>query len=128
MIDRKRPLPSKHMIGRSRQLRQEMTIPERLLWGKLRSHRLAGLQFRRQHPIGPYVVDFYCPTAKLVIEIDGRSHCGQEIPDRQRQEFLEQHGLRVIRFSNDRVINHLTDVVRAIAEVCQAALSEENPG
>jgi len=128
MANRKRPLPSRHMIGRSRQLRQEMTIPERLLWGKLRNHRLAGLQFRRQHPIGPYVVDFYCPTAKLVIEIDGRSHCGQEILDRQRQEFLEQYGLRVIRFSNDRVINHLTDVVRAIPEACQAALSEENPG
>ena len=128
MISRKRPLPSKHMIGRSRQLRQEMTIPERLLWGKLRSHRLFGLQFRRQHPIGPYVVDFYCSKAELVVEIDGRSHRGQEILDRQRQEFLEQYGLRVIRFSNDRVINRLTDVVRAIAEVCQAALSEENPG
>ena len=128
MTNHKRPLPSNHMIGRSRELRQEMTIPERLLWGKLRSHRLSGLHFRRQHPIGPYVVDFYCQAVKLVIEIDGRSHRGQEVQDGQRQDYLEQAGLRVIRFSNDRVINLLSDVVKAIDEACQAALSERNPG
>jgi len=125
MTDRKRPPASEHMIDRSRDLRQDMTIPERLLWGKLRDRRLAGIKFRRQHPVGPYVADYYCPAARLVIELDGLSHLGQEVPDRERQDYLEGQGLRVIRFSNDKVIYNLAGVLKAIAEACEAVLPDE---
>jgi very-short-patch-repair endonuclease len=125
MTDHKRPPASENMIGRSRDLRQDMTIPERLLWGKLRDRRLAGVKFRRQHPVGPYVADYYCPAARLVIKLDGRSHIGQEAPDRERQDYLEGQGMRVIRFSNDKVIYNLAGVLKAIAEACEAVLPDE---
>jgi very-short-patch-repair endonuclease len=121
MTDRKRPLATEHMIARSRELRRKMTFPERLLWGRLRDGRLAGLQFRRQHPVGPYVADYLCLSANVVIELDGRSHDGQADQDRQRQDYLERQGLRVIRFSNDSVLQNLTGVLEAIARVCKNA-------
>jgi very-short-patch-repair endonuclease len=96
-----------------------MTFPERLLWGRLRDGRLAGLQFRRQHPVGPYVADYLCLSANVVIELDGRSHDGRADQDRQRQDYLERQGLRVIRFSNDSVLQNLTGVLEAIARVCK---------
>ena len=95
-----------------------MPIPERLLWGKLRDRRLAGIKFRRQQPVGPYVADFYCPSARLVIELVGRSHLGRYEADRERQDYLEQRGLRVIRFSNDRLLDDLAGVVRQISRAC----------
>jgi very-short-patch-repair endonuclease len=121
MTDRKRPPASEHMIARGRQLRQEMTFPERLLWSRLRDCRLAGLRFRRQHSVGPYVADYYCPSTKVVIELDGRSHDGQRDKDRQRQDYLERQGLRVIRFGNDSVLKNLNGVLEAIADACKSA-------
>jgi very-short-patch-repair endonuclease len=109
------------MIDRGRQLRQEMTFPERLLWSRLRDCRLAGLRFRRQHPVGPYVADYYCPSAKVVIELDGRSHDGHAAEDRQRQDYLKLQGLRVIRFTNDSVLKNLNGVLEAIADACKSA-------
>ena len=70
-----------HMRARRGQLRRDGTIPERLLWGLLRDRRLQGVKFRRQHPIGPYIVDFYCASCGLVVELDGRSHDDRGVPD-----------------------------------------------
>lgn len=125
MPDRKRQPASERMIDRGRELRQKMTFPERLLWSKLRDHRLGGLKFRRQHPIGPYVADYYCHEASLVIELDGRSHIGQGVEDRQRQDYLEGQGLRVIRFSNDKVIYDLAGVLKDISRACGAIVPRE---
>lgn len=122
MPDRKRQPASERMIDRGRELRQKMTFPERLLWSKLRDHRLGGLKFRRQHPIGPYVADYYCHEVSLVIELDGRSHIGHEAEDRQRQDYLEREGFRVLRFSNDKVIYNLAGVLKAVAEACGVVL------
>jgi very-short-patch-repair endonuclease len=131
MTDRKRPPASEHMIARGRQLRQEMTFPERLLWSRLRDCRLAGLRFRRQHPVVPYVADYFCPSAKVVMELDGRSHDGQRDKDQQRQDYLERQGLRVIRFSNDSVLKNLNGVLEAITAACKAgqkpASAEQHP-
>ena len=102
---------------RARALRVETTIPERLLWGHLRAGRLAGLKWRRQHVIGPYVVDFFCPTANLVVEIDGRTHIGRVRADAARTRWLKKQGLRVIRFTDDEVLRDLEAVVVAIAVV-----------
>ena len=114
-MERKIPPASKHMIARGRRLRRDSTIPERLLWGRLRDHRCAGLKFRRQQPVEPYVVDFFCAEARVVVELDGRSHEGQEDPDEERHRYLEEHGLKVLRFTNDRLSRDLVGVVKEIA-------------
>lgn len=76
--------PDKETIARSRQLRKQSTFPERLLWGRLRDRRLAGLKFRRQNPVGEFIVDFYCEEHHLAIELDGNSHNGHADCDRSR--------------------------------------------
>jgi very-short-patch-repair endonuclease len=93
------------MKERARELRKNSTIPERILWGLLRDRRLAGVKFRRQHCVGPYIVDFYCLAGRLVIELDGRSHDDRGVYDRERQAYLESvAGLHVIRVGNDEVL------------------------
>src|SRR4051812_33057606 len=91
-------------IDFARRLRREMTVPERRLWYALRGRRLQGWKFRRQVPIGPFVVDFYCDSAQLVIEVDGRSHDDRGEADRTRERGLSEHGYRVLRVSNDFVL------------------------
>jgi len=73
------------------------------------------LKCRRQHPVGPYVVDFFCPAAKLVIEIDGRTHIGRGQVEAARTRYLQKQGLTVIRFTDDEVTKNLDSVVAAIA-------------
>ncbi|WP_165246689.1 endonuclease domain-containing protein [Paludisphaera soli] len=98
-------------LQRARRLRREMTMPERALWRALRE---AGLKFRRQVPFGPYIVDFYDAARRLAIELDGDSHIGRAEDDRVRQAWLESQNLRVLRISNDDVIEDVGAVVEAI--------------
>ncbi|MBA7604158.1 hypothetical protein ES703_11277 [subsurface metagenome] len=102
----------------SRQLRENMTDAERQLWSKIRMKQLKGCQFYRQKPIGDYVVDFFCPKAKLVIEVDGSHHLvGESIEyDRIREEYLSGFGLRVLRFTNTDVLTRIEGVVESIIE------------
>ena len=102
----------------SRQLRGNMTDAERHLWAKIRMKQLKGYQFYRQKPIGDYIVDFFCPRAKLVIEVDGSQHFSDEITeyDRIRNEYLSSLGLRVLRFTNTDVLTHIERVVENIIE------------
>jgi very-short-patch-repair endonuclease len=101
-----------------RQLRRNMTLPERLLWGQLRGKKLAGLKFRRQHPVGPYVVDFFCAERQLAIELDGEPHFDGDGParDRRRDAFLQTERIRVLRFTNPDVLRDLDGVLDAIAD------------
>jgi very-short-patch-repair endonuclease len=108
-----------HTLRRAKQLRREMTGPEKRLWSFLRDHRLRGLKFRRQQPIGPYVVDFFCSSAKLILEIDGESHADRGEYDRARQSFLEKAGYRVLRISNDDVLD--VDVEPVLWAILKAA-------
>ena len=108
------------MTASARRLRREATFPERLLWSRLRAGQLGGIRFRRQHPIGPFVVDFYCAQVKLAIEIDGVSHKGCEQRDRDRTLYLESLGIRVVRFTNDEVLGDLEEVLFRIA--CEIGL------
>ncbi len=99
----------------ARRLRRDSTGPERVLWDVLRSRGLAGMKFRRQHPIDPYVVDFYCHDEQLVIELDGDSHDESRFEyDMRRQNKLESIGLTVVRISNDDVLTDMDSVVAAI--------------
>ncbi|MCB9850857.1 MAG: DUF559 domain-containing protein [Phycisphaerales bacterium] len=102
-------------INRARTLRQDAPFPERLLWSKLRNHRMNGLRWRRQHPIGSYITDFCCVTAKLVIELDGRSHETREIYDKKRTAYIESQGFRVIRFGDDEIVRDIENVLHRIA-------------
>ena len=94
----------------AKRLRKDMTDAERLLWQELRAHRLMGLSFRRQLPVGKYIVDFACPQQKLIIELDGGGHSedAQMRHDAVRTKFLETEGWTVIRFWNDEVTNNLS--------------------
>jgi len=116
----RRPRVAAQTRVRAQRLRHEATFPERLLWSRLGANQLGGLHMRRQHPVGPYIVDFYCARAKLAIEIDGRSHDERERYDAERTRYLESLGMRVIRFTDDEVLNNLEDVLRRIA--CEAGL------
>ena len=102
----------------SRQLRKNMTDAERHLWAKIRMKQLKGYQFYRQKPIGDYIVDFFCPRAKLVIEVDGSQHLYDETIeyDRIRDDYLSSLGLRILRFTNTDVLTHIERVVESIIE------------
>ncbi len=102
----------------SRQLRDNMTDAEKRLWAKIRMKQLKGCQFYRQKPIGDYIVDFFCPRAKLVIEVEGSHHFSDEMTeyDTIRNEYLSSLGLRVIRFTNTDVLTHIESVVESIIE------------
>ncbi|MGG8896335.1 endonuclease domain-containing protein, partial [Escherichia coli] len=88
--------PLRPEVAIARKLRRDLSLPEALLWQRLRG-RQAGLKFRRQHPVGPYVVDFYCPAVKTVIEIDGQAHDRADRPDRDaaRESFIAENGLHM---------------------------------
>jgi len=103
------------MIDHARKLRHNATPPEWLLWSVLRGRRLAGLKFRRQEPIGPYVVDFCCRELRLIVELDGMSHDENRSRDALRERWLKEHGYRVIRVTNWDVNEELEAVARFVA-------------
>ncbi len=107
-----------------RRLRSEMTECECLLWSRLRRKQLHGAQFYRQKPIGSYIVDFYAPAARLVVEVDGSQHQDhiRAQNDAHRDESLKSQGLRVLRFTNLQVLQELDSVVWVVAEALKSPL------
>jgi len=111
------PIQTKNQTrANARQLRRDQTLAETKLWLALRSHQLENIHFRRQHPIGNYIVDFCAPQAKLIIELDGGQHLEQQEYDAERTEFLESKGYRVLRFWNRDVLNNLDGVMIMILD------------
>ena len=102
--------------SRARELRRNPTNAERALWKHLRLRQFNGQKFRRQAPIGPYIVDFVCFQLRLIIEVDGGHHSEQREHDSQRTSWLESQGFRVLRFWNNQVLNAVED---AIAEALE---------
>ncbi|MEJ0074381.1 MAG: endonuclease domain-containing protein [Alphaproteobacteria bacterium] len=102
--------------ARARQLRLDSTNVEMRLWQKLRSRQL-GVDFRRQHPAGPFILDFYCPALRLTIELDGGQHndAEQSKRDRQREHWLIERGVTILRFWNSDVTQNLRGVLEVIA-------------
>ncbi len=109
----------------ARKLRSEMTLPEVLLWKELRT-RPGGFKFRRQHPAGNYVLDFFCAKAKLAIEVDGMAHDGAAAAkrDKTRSHFLRSQGIATTRISATLVLNEMEGVCMRIVEICHARLAE----
>jgi 5-methyltetrahydrofolate--homocysteine methyltransferase len=95
-------------------MRRRPTRAEERLWQELRGGRIGGLRFRRQHPVGRFIADFYCVQAALIVEIDGPIHSTQMEADEERAAFLASMGLRVVRFTNDEVLANLSQVIERI--------------
>ena len=102
----------------AKRLRSNMTDAERRLWYRLRAHRFQNLKFKRQAPIGPYVVDFVCFDHKLIVEVDGGQH-GHSVSDEQRDRWLADEGYQVLRFWNDDVLKRTNVVLTQIADVIE---------
>lgn len=106
-----------HTKDFSRKLRSEMTDAESCLWRRLRARQIHGLKFRRQHPVGKYILDFACIEARLVIEVDGGQHYELQNQDSKRSAWLESQGWKVLRFWNNEVLQNIEGV---LAEVLNA--------
>ena len=109
------PTPRK-MVRAARMLRKNSTDAEDKLWYRLRARQIGDLKFRRQHPIGPYVIDFYCPAAMLAVELDGGQHAeaAHQAADRRRESYLAKRGVTVLRFWNHQVLADIETVLVAI--------------
>ena len=95
-----------------------MTLGEKELWKHIRKRQLLGLRFRRQHPAGFYILDFYCHDVKLALEVDGTGHdeVQQKLYDHQRDLQIQEMGITVMRFKNDEVFHHISEVLQKIAD------------
>jgi adenine-specific DNA-methyltransferase len=107
----------------AREMRSKMTDAEALLWMLLRNRRIAGAKFRRQHPVGRYILDFYCDEKKLGIELDGGQHGEAVKYDEKRGEWLRLQGIRILRFWNNQMLAETEAVLEAIY---QAIVESEN--
>jgi formamidopyrimidine-DNA glycosylase len=103
-------------VARARELREATTDAEKKLWRRIRSRQLLGMKFRRQHPIGDYIVDFYCDEARLAIELDGGQHASSSDYDSARTEGLKRLGIRVLRFWNNDVLGNLDGVLQRVSD------------
>ncbi len=105
-----------------RYLRNNATTAEKKLWQYLRKSQLNEFKFRRQHGIGNYIVDFYCPELRLVVEVDGEIHNTKEAQeyDSERTKYLQEYNISVIRFRNQEVFNDVESVLQAIVEKAKA--------
>ena len=121
---------SPELKERCREMRKNPTEAERVLWERLRDRRLNGYKFRRQHPIGGYVLDFYCAEAHLGIEVDGGVHLNveQAVDDQRRSQDLARMGISILRFWNSEVLADLERVLSRISERVEERTSEIKGG
>ena len=108
-----------HLKAHARELRQNLTPAERILWSALRGRRFVGYKFRRQQVMGEYILDFYCANTMLSLEIDGETHLGKEQHDERRTRWIEQQGIKVLRLWNTQVYDELEAVLEAIFRECE---------
>ena len=109
---------------RSRELRNNATVPERKLWQHIRNRQISGVRFNRQVPIDPFICDFVARTPKLIIELDGGQHAVRTVEDERRTRFLESRGYRVLRFWNNDV---LVNVEGVLSVICSALNDRPSP-
>jgi very-short-patch-repair endonuclease len=102
----------------AKRLRQEMTPSEKRLWSYLRKNRFSEFRFRRQQPIGPYIVDFFCAESRLVVELDGESHTHRGKADIERDEYMEKQGLEIVRVWDSQFFENPDGIVELILRKC----------
>ena len=117
------------LTGFARNLRRNMTGAERTLWSRLRQSQMEGLSFRRQHPIGNYIVDFWCSAVKLVVELDGGQHglSENQIKDAERSQILTERGITVLRFWNPDVMQNIEGTLATIRQTILDLQSQNQP-
>jgi very-short-patch-repair endonuclease len=101
----------------ARILRKNMTPAEDVLWKALNNRQIEGFRFRRQHPMGRFILDFYCPQLKLAIEVDGDIHNEQQEYDQNRDQKLQEFGCYILRFSNHQILLDLPNVIKKITQI-----------
>ncbi|HXB11424.1 MAG TPA: endonuclease domain-containing protein [Bacteroidia bacterium] len=108
---------SPEILKRAEILRKQMTMAEKILWEQLNKNQVKGYRFRAQHPIGKFIVDFYCHEATLVIELDGKIHENKIVSERDdgREEEIKKLGIRMLRFTNDDVFKNIHGVLFEIS-------------
>lgn len=106
------------LVGNAKALRRRMTPSEKRLWSALRKNRLSLWRFRRQQPVGPYIVDFYCSEAKLILELDGESHVKKESSDKARDDFFKHNGIDVFRVWDSQVFDNPEGILALIFQRC----------
>lgn len=104
------------LVAAAQQLRQNLTPSEQTLWQALKNRQINGLKFRSQHPVGSFIVDFYCPQCRLVVKLDGEIHDQQTDYDAARTAQLNRFGYRVVRFRNQEVMTDLNSVLQQILD------------
>ncbi len=102
---------------KARQLRNQMTKEELMLWERIKGKQVCNVRFRRQHPINTFIADFYCHEAKLVIELDGKIHLQSIEYDIERTKIIENFNIKVIRFENEEVLTKINDVILQITKI-----------
>jgi len=109
------------VFRKAHDLRHPMTDAEKLLWDKIRNRKLQGLKFRRQHPIHYYIADFYCHEKRLIVEVDGGIHLDEAVKehDENRTAELDRLGIKVIRFTNEHIFEHLEQVLEEIVKIAK---------
>jgi len=112
----------------AKELRKNETAAEKVIWSKINRNQIIGLQFRRQHPINMFIADFFCPKIKLVIEVDGGIH---EIPeykshDTGRGDFLNDHGITVLRFTNEQIAQEIDLIVSTIEDTAKILIAQKS--
>ena len=112
-------MPDPNLTSRARRLRHDATDAERYLWSRLRARQLLGFKFYRQFAIGPFIADFCCRSARLVVELDGEQHSKQEDADLRRSAFLVEQGYRAIRFWNNEVLREIERVLETILQALE---------
>ena len=111
----------------AQKLRHQATPAEQTLWASVRGKQIEGVRFRRQHPMGQFVVDFCVPSCRLVVELDGEIHHQKRDQDMTRAQHIEAFGFQVLRFRNEEVLNNLPRVLEIIRRVVRERLKTEGP-
>ncbi len=118
-----------HLLERAKTLRSEQTEAEQRLWYYLRAHRFMGMKFKRQKPMGRYIVDFICHESNLIVEVDGGQHQENAAYDQRRDAWLQEQGYTVLRFWNHEVMQQIESVLEAIRLAAEGVLSRAlSPG
>ena len=117
-------MPTRETVEKARDLRRRLTPPEARLWFALKGEKLEGIKFRRQHPVGPYVLDFYCAAARLAVEVDGQGHDNpdQAAHDARRTQWLETQSIAVMRIVAEDVRVNLDGVLEALLEAVRTRM------
>ena len=115
----KKDLIHADILKNAREMRRDPTEPEKRLWAKLRRKQLGGFKFRRQHPLGRFILDFYCDAAKLAVELDGASHAEQVTYDARRTQWIARQGIHVVRFGNQQVMREMDGVLTRLLLLCE---------